>query len=262
MARAAREAFEGMLALAVYTAFAEHCTVAGSRSSNYFKELRQCSAGPLWHTLKDMAAASGRRWVISKELLPLVSGGFLAEMEHAVTQVAPAKHGKKSDAVDWPRTLEQFGNVLAKVFEGRVFGYFEEVRRKPFRTDRYMGIFRSARGHSLAVNDIYSFEGPESFPQEFVFVFDLDSKTGLRLSPLCVRGIDGGDAQYVDPDFFLFDIARGDAFGFKAVQEREGVSITKEGYFVELHEGVSNLMTTDPRLEPVRDFQFTPRTLR
>ena len=41
MARASREAFEGMLALAVYTAFAEHCTVAGSRSTNYFKGLGQ-----------------------------------------------------------------------------------------------------------------------------------------------------------------------------------------------------------------------------
>jgi hypothetical protein len=97
MARAAREAFEGMLALAVYTAF---CTVTGSRTSNYFKGLRQCSAGPLWRTLRDMAAASGRRWLIAKELLPLISGSFLAEMDHAVTQVAPAKHGKKSDGVD------------------------------------------------------------------------------------------------------------------------------------------------------------------
>src|SRR6202044_2456765 len=69
---------------------------------------------------------------------------------------------------------------------GRVFGYFEEVRRKAFRTDRYTGIFRSARGPSSAFNDIFSFEGPESFPQEFVFVFDLARKTGLHLSPwLC-----------------------------------------------------------------------------
>ena len=131
-----------------------------------------------------MAAASGRRWVVCKDLLPLVSGGFLAEMEHAVTQVAPGKHGKKSDGVDWPRTLEQLGNALAKVFDERVFGYFEEVRRKAFRTDRYTGIFRSARGHSSAFNDIFSFEGPESFPQEFVFVFDLASKTGLALVPV------------------------------------------------------------------------------
>lgn len=261
MARTAREAFEGMLAVAVYTAFAEHCTVAGGRSSNYFKGLRQCSAGPLWRTLKDMAAASGRRWVISRDLLPVVSGSFLDEMEHAVTQVAPAKHGKKSDGVDWPRTLEQFGNALAKVFDGRVFGYFDEVRRKAFRTDRYTGIFRSARGHSLAFNDIYSFEGPENFPQEFIFVFDLASKTGLRLSPLFVRGLDGGDARHVEPDFFLFDIARSDEYGFKAVQEREEVSIAKGGQFVELHEAVAEFMTTDPRLEPIRDFEFTPRTL-
>ena len=260
MARAAREAFEGMLALAVYTAFAEHCTVTGNRTSNYFKGLRQCSAGPLWHTLKGLAAASGRRWLIAKDLLPLVSGGSLAEMDHAVTQVAPAKHGKKSDGVDWPRTLEQFGNALAKVFDGRVFGYFEDMRQKAFRTDCYTGVFRSARGHSLAFNDIYSFEGPVSFPQQFVFVFDLANKTGLHLSPWVVRGLDGGDAQYAERDFFLFDIARGDGYEFKAVQEREGVWVRKGGSFVELYEAVAELMSTDPKLEPISDFEFTLRT--
>jgi hypothetical protein len=182
-------------------------------------------------------------------------------MEHAVTQIAPAKHGKKADGVDWPRTLEQFGNALAKVFDDRVFGYFDDARRKPFRTDRYTGVFRSARGHSLAFNDIYSFEGPESFPQEFGFVFDLAAKTGLRLSPWLIRGLDGGDAQYAEPDFFLFDIARGDEYGFKAVQEREGVSIAKGGPFVELYEAVTELMITDPKLEPIRDFEFALRTL-
>ncbi len=181
-------------------------------------------------------------------------------MEHAVNQVAPGKHGKKSEGVDWPRTLEQFGNALAKVFDGRVFGYFEEVRRKAFRTDRYTGIFRSARGHSSAFNDIFSFEGPENFPQEFVFVFDLASKTGLHLSPLVVRGLDASGTQYLEPDFFLFDIARRDEVGFKAVEEREGVTIAKGGSFVELYDGVAELMTEDPRRELIRDFEFTPRT--
>ena len=76
-----------------------------------------------------------------------------------------------------------------------------------------------------------------------------------------MRGLDGGDAQYLEPDFFLFDIARGDEYGFKAVQEREGVSIAKGGPFGELHEGVAELMTVDPKLELIRDFEFTPRTL-
>jgi len=123
------------------------------------------------------------------------------------------------------------------------------VRRKAFRTDRYTGIFRSARGHSSVFNDIYSFEGPESFPQEFVFVFDLANETGLRLSPWVIRGLDGRDAQYVEPDFFLFDIARGDGYAFKALQEK-GVTVAKGGTFVELYEAVVELMQTDPKLEP------------
>jgi hypothetical protein len=251
---------EGMLSLAVYTAFAEHCAVTNSRT-RYFKGLEQCSAGPLWRTLKDMATATGRRWTICKDLLPLVSGGSLAEMEHAVTQVAPEKHGKKSDGVDWPRTLEQFGNALAKVFEGRVFGYFDTATRKAFRTDRYTGMFRCARGPSAALNDIFVFEGPESFPREFVFVFDLGSKTGLCLSPLIVRGLEAGGAQYVEPDFFLFDIAKKGEFCFKAVQEREGVWLKTGGPFAELNEEVTKLMTADPQIELIRDFEFAPRSL-
>ena len=92
-------------------------------------------------------------------------------------------------------------------------------------------------------------------------MFDLASKTGLHLSPLIVRGLDGSGAQYLEPDFFLFDIARGDEYGFKAVQEREGVSIAKESSFVELHKAVAELMTADPSLELIRDFEFTLRTL-
>jgi hypothetical protein len=44
-------------------------------------------------------------------------------------------------------------------------------------------------------------------------------------------------------------------------QEREGVTIAKGGCFVDLHEGVAELMTADPRLELIGDFEFTPRTL-
>ena len=70
------------------------------------------------------------------------------------------------------------------------------------------------------------------------------------------------NAHDAEPDFFSFDIARGEEYGFKAVQEREGVLVAKGGLFVELYEGVAEMMTTDPRLEPIRDFEFTPRTLR
>ena len=260
MAKASREAMEGMLALAVYTAYAEHRSVSGARSA-YFKGLRQCSAGPLWGMLKDMARASGRRWSFCKELLPLLAGSPLEEMDHAVAQVAPGKHGKKAGEVDWPRTLEQLGNALAKVFDGRVFGYFEQAQKKAFRTDCYTGIFRSARGHSSAFNDIYTFEGHESFAQEFVFVFDLVSGTGLPLFPLFVRGLDGGAAICLEPDFFLFDIARDGRYGFKAVQEREAVNLEPGGEFGELHAALTNLAENDPHMEAVGGFQFMERTL-
>ena len=260
MTKASREAMEGMLALAVYTAYAEHRLVYGGRSA-HFKGLRQCSAGPLWGMLKDMAKASGRRWNFCKQLLPLLEGSSLAEMDHAVAQVAPGKHGKKAEEVDWPRVLEQFGNALAKVFDGRIFGYFEQAQKKAFSTNSYTGIFRSARGHSSAFNDIYIFEGPESFAQEFVFVFDLASGDGLLLFPLFVRGLDGASAVHLEPDFFLFDMARVGRYGFKAVQEREAVDLKPGGEFGELHAELTTLEETDPSVNLVTGFHFRERTL-
>lgn len=261
MAKASREAIEGMLALAVYIAYAEHRSISDGRNS-YFKGLPQCSAGPLWRVLKEMAKTNGRHWSFCKELLPLVAGPPLVEIDHAVAQVAPGKHGKRAEEVNWPRVLEQFGNALAKVFDGRIFGYFEQAHKKAFSIDRYTGIFRSARGHSPAFNDIYTFEGPESFAQEFVFVFDLARGTGLPLFPLFVRGLDGAATAYVEPDFFLFDIVRDSRYGFKAVQEREPVNLELGGKFGELHAAVTTLTANDPHLEPVIGFQFSRRTLR
>ncbi|MFT8307316.1 hypothetical protein [Acetobacter malorum] len=260
MAKASREALEGMLALAVYTAYAEHRSISHGRSA-YFKGLRQCSAGPLWRTLKDMGKTSGQRWIFCKELMPLLTGSLLDEMDHAVAQVAPGKHGKKANAVDWPRILEQFGNALAKVFEGRIFGYFEDAQKKAFSKDRYTGFFRSARGPSSTFNDIYMFEGPEGFAREFVFVFDLESGTGLPLFPLFVRGIDGDTATHLEPDFFSFDLARDDRYEFKAVQEREAVTLEREGEFGELRAAVCELMEVDTALEPVVGFKFRKRML-
>ena len=178
-----------------------------------------------------------------------------------VAQVAPGKHGKKAEEVDWPRVLEQFGNALAKVFDGRIFGYFEQAQKKAFSTNSYTGIFRSARGHSSAFNDIYIFEGPESFAQEFVFVFDLASGDGLLLFPLFVRGLDGASAVHLEPDFFLFDMARVGRYGFKAVQEREAVDLKPGGEFGELHAELTTLEETDPSVNLVTGFHFRERTL-
>ena len=96
-------------------------------------------------------------------------------------------------------------------------------------------------GHRTARNG-------EAFPREFVFVFDLGSKTGLCLSPLIVRGLEASGAQYVEPDFFLFDIAKKGEFCFKAVQEREGVWLKTGGAFAELNEEVAKLIVGSARI--------------
>ena len=47
------------------------------------------------------------------------------------------------------------GNALAKATSGKLFGYFEDARRKPFSMNTFQGIFRNARGASPPFIDVY-----------------------------------------------------------------------------------------------------------
>ena len=125
--KAGRSAFEGMLSLAAYLSYVEHCTISRA-SSGFLKNMGKRSAGPLWALLKGCADATGKKWVFMRELLPLLEGPTRDEFDRAVSLVAQAKHDKRVDGLDYPRILGQFGNALAKCFDGRVFGFFEQTR--------------------------------------------------------------------------------------------------------------------------------------
>ncbi|MCP1838758.1 hypothetical protein ACVIHI_008317 [Bradyrhizobium sp. USDA 4524] len=248
MDRWGREALEAALGLAAYVAYAEHCTHGGPQGT-LFKALRQRSAGPLWDMFKRCASMTGPKWIFAKELLALTQEPHLTELNHAVSQLAQTKHGKRADGLDYSRTLERVGNVLAKCFNGKLFGYFEDARRKPFSTKTFQGIFRNARGSSPPFIDVYEYEGMEDFPQEFVFVLDVANGAGLSLFPLVVRGIDQARSHHEEPDFFVYDIARqgGKEIAFRAIQEKAEVVLTAEGHLGELFSATASLLQNDSR---------------
>lgn len=249
MDRWGREALEGALGLASYIAYAEHCTLGGPQGT-LFKSFRKRSAGPLWDMLKRCASLSGAKWEFAKELLVLTQEPYLAELNHAVSQLAQTKHGKRADGLDYARVLERIGNVLAKTLSGKLFGYFEDARRKPFSMNMFQGIFRNARGVAPPFIDVYEYEGLEYFPQEFVFLLDVERGAGLPLFPLLVRGIDQARSHHEEPDFFVYDIVRQDGkeIAFKAVQEKNEVVLRPNGALGELFSATDALLQQDPRL--------------
>jgi len=262
MDRWGREALEGMLTVSAFLVYAEQGQLS-AKTTGYFKTLRQRSAGPLWGMLKNCWSATGTRWQIARGLAPLFEAPFLEELNEAVSKLAETKHGKIADGLDYPRVLRLFGNILAKCFEGKVLGFFEEARRKPFSMKEYCGIFRAARGPSAPFVDVYEFEGPEAFPSEFVFLFDIQAGFGVSMYPLFVRGLDRRQRQIADDEVYMFDIAKaaGREIGYRAVQERPGTSITAEGDFAELFSSVSRMLETDVASDIVRGVTLRSRSL-
>jgi hypothetical protein len=261
MGRWGREAFEGMLMLAAYIAYVEHCGAGGAKGG-IFKGMRQRSAGPLWAMLKRCAAATGKKWQVAPQLAELAGGDVAEEIDTAVAKVAQSKHGKTVGGLDYSRLLERMGNIIARALGGKTFGYFEDTRRKPFSMNKFQGIFRNARGHSAPFIEIYEYEGSENFPPEFVFLFDVERGNGLPLYPLIVRGLDNKRSYRAEADFFVFDIVRRNdtEVAYRAIQERDEVVIFAQSEFPELFQNVSECLAQDPNCSLVEGIALKVRT--
>jgi hypothetical protein len=262
MDRWGREALESMLTLVAYIAFAEHCTVGGAKG-NVFKAFRQRSAGPLWAMFKKCAASTGQKWQIVPELKELALVDIAGDIDKAVSQVALSKHGKKAVDLDYSRLLQRIGNLISRALSGKAFGYFEDTQRPRFSMNLFKGIFRNARGPSATFIDVYDYEGPENFPSEFVFLFDVEKGRGMRLFPLIARGLDSGRSYHSETDFFVYDIVRRNdtEIAFRAVQEREEVVSNSTGDFSELFETVSAYLSEDPDTALIENIALKQRAI-
>jgi hypothetical protein len=256
-----REAFEGMLTLIAFIAFAENCV--GGAKGNVFKTFRQRSAGPLWAMFKKCAALSGQRWQVAPGLRELAGVEMVADIDKAVSQIALTKHGKKASELDYSRLLQRVGNVISRALSGKVFGYFEDTHRPRFSMDLFKGTFRYARGPSATFIDVFEYEGAENFPSEFVFLFDVEKRSGLRLFPLIARGLDSGRSYHAETDFFVYDIVRKSdtEIAFRAVQEREEIISNSDRDFPELFQTVSSYLSEDPVFPILENITLTKRTI-
>lgn len=187
MEHCAREAVEAFLALAAYLSYNEYCCGNKRAITRIFKSMPHRSAGPLWSLLKQSVSALGERSVFSRKYSQLVQDPLFTEIDVSIRNLSFAKHGKIAE-VDYPRLVTILGNVTSQVFQSKLFGFFEDVKKKQFQ-NVFAGVFRNAIGPSQVFTDIYKYEGDQTFSSEQVFVVDVDRSEGLPMSPLMLWGL-------------------------------------------------------------------------
>jgi hypothetical protein len=254
-----RETFEAILTTAAYLAFAEHCTKT-QLDTSHFKGFRRRSAGPLWDLFKKMNSATGAKWELCTGLRLLTINPTSSDIDAAVASVSDAKHGRLTQGIDYPRLLERLGNIVRDALADKIFGYFEDVRAKPFTANNFAGVFRNARGSGRPFLDMYHYEGVENFPSEFVFLLDVEGGMGLNLFPLFVRGLDFSRGAYEEPDVFFYDFAKGQEIGLRAVQKRVGVSLEPDKMFPEVYDAVNSICVTDRHDKMILNLRLTRRS--
>lgn len=247
-----REVIESMLSLAAYIAFAEYCTTARHGHSFMLKGLQHRSAGPLWAMIRQAMNALGSKARFSRGYASLLNDPFYPELDDVISQIALEKHGKLSAGVDYPRIITIFGNVTNGVFASKLFGYFDEVRKTPFK-EEYRGIFRNAKGPYTLFTDRYEYRGPFSLSSEEAFLIDPEQGEALPLSPLLIWGLDVDFGKANTRDLFFFDSERPkqSIFTYKAVQPRQEFRVPNLDEMSILYYKLSALKEKDPELQIV-----------
>jgi hypothetical protein len=216
--KAGREFIEATLALASYIAFLEGCLQQRSVETHLFKCFTQRSAGPLWRLLQESLAVLPPDAPFSSGFKELLKPDFLKVIQGAVNFVAAEKHDKITvPDFDILRPIKVLANICQKVFEGSVFGSFEQVKKIAF-SKQFQATFREAHGSPPFLHT-WEYKGAECFSEQELFLIHVESRKALRLGPLffwkhCLR-----HPEFETGHCYIYDIAnKGDgAFSFKSV---------------------------------------------
>lgn len=240
--------FEAFLTLATYVVYAEYRLTKGRSETKVFKSFRQRSAGPLWAFLRQLIDKLDDASSIGAAYKKLFCGAYYEELNRAVSEVANFKH-EKSAELNYPRLLWILGNVTAQAFQGKTFGYFENVVKKKFSKE-HEGVFRIATGPS-PVNFIHTlrYSGPHSFSEEEVFLCDANQSSALPLGPLMVWWMDREHGYGNQIDLYVFDIEEREGDSFKRIGQRNAITATLNNDLKSLSEQLAILRIGDAALE-------------
>jgi hypothetical protein len=248
--------FEAFLTLAVYSMYAEYRLTKGRGETKLFKSFRQRSAGPLWALLRQLVDKLGSGSSLSKAYKQLFDASFYDELNTAVTEVANFKHEKPAQ-LNYPRLLQILGNVTAQAFQGKAFGFFENVVKKKL-SKQHEGVFRIATGPSpIHFIRTLSYSGPHSFSGEEVFLCDMVQNSALSLSPLMIWWADSNTFGHGDPlDLYVFDIKDDNGDSFKRVGQRSVIVATLDNDLRAISEELAELRAADFSADPIGEVKL------
>jgi hypothetical protein len=241
---------ESALAMAAYVCYLEFCTQDRRYKSQLFKAFSQRSAGPLWAMLKqaleklpkDAQFSSRYRDLLSQELFKPVNG--------VVDFIAQAKH-QKASSFDTKTPVEILANVSQRVFDGCLFGMFEDTKRKPFAAT-FEGRFREATGRPPFVR-CWIYRGTEYFAEQEPYLVDAQKGIALSLAPLFFWKFCDAHPDADCGHCYVFDIpSRSEgAYSFKAVGYPCACEIAIDGDYGELARKLGEFRQSDPMLKLV-----------
>ena len=249
-----RAAVEGLLTVAAYVTFADHCATS-VRPTNHFKGLAHRSAGPLWALLRNIITTDSKRLLFSSPFSDLFAEPNYSQLNKWISEIAMGKHDKEF-RIDFVTFLGILGNAVARVFNDLIFGVFEAVTPKRFSTGQFHGIFRNLKGTSQTFIHALKYEGPCAFSDAEVFVVNPQSEIALSLSPLFLWGLSMRIANPGELDLFEFDSIKDDQFSFMAVQFRADQRIEQNGDLEEIWKTLKNMRAQDPKGSVLRNLHF------
>ncbi|MER9852529.1 MULTISPECIES: hypothetical protein [unclassified Mesorhizobium] len=226
-----RAALEAALCFLAYLTYTDYRKRIGRQTSALFKSLGHRSAGPLWALLQtsiQKVPATAR----DNHMRRLLDDTHRPLIDFAVNEIPKEKHDKVA-TLDFNRVLRPMCNLICDMMHSKVFGYFEEVRQRPF-SGAYDGVFRSLKGANEPFVELYDYKGPHSFAKNQVFCVDLETNGATDMTPLFAWGLNSLAGDTRPPDLYMFDSAKGRVYSFNAVQERTEVRLEEAGPLSEL----------------------------
>ena len=208
------EVIEGYLSFGAYIAYADHCANRGRNQTKLFKEFSQRSAGPLWALLRKSLEQTRGKSEFSAPFRKLLDEPLRTEIDNLVTSVGEAKHGKLSVGLDYNRYIRLFGNIFSEFHSEYLFGYFQDVQKKPFRSE-YKGVFRHAVGGYNSFLRLYEYEGSLPFSEDLAVLVSRQSGLVLSLSPLMFWYQIGETGSY--PELYLYDLQNKSGYTYKPI---------------------------------------------
>ncbi len=223
------EVIEGFLEFGAYVAYAEHCANKGRRDTKLFKEFSKRSAGPLWALLRKCVEQLKESGEFSGPLQKLFDQPLYGEIDEFVTSIGPVKHGTSSQSPDYNRFIRLLGNVFSDYFSKFLFGYFQDVQKRPFRSE-YKGVFRHAFGGHNPFVVLYEYEGGASFSNELAVLVSRETGRVLSLSPLMFwfRPMNGGNAS--DTELYCYDLIEKETYSYKRCGTKGSIVLDDENF--------------------------------